>query len=127
MKKAVIYCLVFISIFMLSSCFTTTYEYDDFSEHFLDSFASVYEQDDLYLVYFYSEYCSDCASVKQEVLGFLNDYETLEFYLISESFADDQFEFEDFYVTPTVFIIEDNEIIESYLGSPAIKEFINNN
>lgn len=124
MKKLITLAILFALSIALSSCSKTEYEYEDFSDHDLSSFAEVYNQEGTYIVYYYSKVCSDCASLKQNILSYLNSYDETDYYLIEDGIADDQFLFEDFYVTPTLFIIENGVITNRYLSSVQILEYI---
>lgn len=124
MKKLITLTGILLISLSLAGCNSNNYDYDDFNDHFLESFADVYTQEGTYLVYFYSEYCSDCSDLKQDILTYLDNYEETEFYLISDQSSSDQFLYEDFYVTPTLFVIEDGVITTRYLSSVQILEFI---
>ncbi|PAT01545.1 hypothetical protein CI105_06580 [Candidatus Izimaplasma bacterium ZiA1] len=124
MRKTIIVLLISL-LFVLSGCKKEKeYEYDDFSDHYLDSYQSVYEIKGTYVLYYFFEYCQDCNSIKQTILPFLDTYEELPFYLLSSTLATDENVYSDFFVTPTVYIFEDGVIIEKYFGTPGVKEFI---
>jgi len=127
MRKAMII-LTLTLVVILSGCKKEKeYEYDDFSDRYLTSYESVYEVEGKYVLYYFFEYCEDCNSIKQTILPFLDTYSDLPFHLLSSTLATDDNVYSDFFVTPTIYVIEDGIIIDKYFGTPGVKEFIEQN
>jgi thiol-disulfide isomerase/thioredoxin len=82
------------------------------------------KSNDKYVVYYYQEACSHCQSVKQDILAFALDFEYLDFYIIDSSKTPDSSSYEEFRGTPTIFVLSGGEIIESYIGSVQVLDFI---
>ena len=83
------------------------------------------KSNDKYIVYYYQEACSHCQDVKQEILEFAIEFDYIDFYILDTFNAPDSSSYEEFRGTPTAFIISGGEIIESYVGSVKILNFIN--
>ncbi|MEC9485699.1 MAG: thioredoxin family protein [Candidatus Izemoplasma sp.] len=79
-----------------------------------------------YIVYYYSETCSHCNDVKQEILSFFKTYEGLDFYLMNVASKDvnDSSQFSEFRGTPSLFIIAQGAVVETYVGTTQVRAFI---
>lgn len=89
-----------------------------------DRTQSLIISDSLHFEYYYSENCSHCRIVKPDLLYFFLTNEDLEFYLFDVVALEGSVQIEEFVGTPTLFVIENNVVIKSYIGSVAIPEFI---
>ena len=127
--KKYIFVLISLLIFALSACEPTPepieLDYKDFPDHLIESY---YEAEKItenkYIVYYYHNHCSGCETVKQNILSFFNEYEVLPFYIFNISEANDISVLEEFKGTPTIFVMSDNTVIETYLGITEISNFI---
>lgn len=129
MKK--IFSLLFVLIvFPLSACENAeetgvVYEYSDLETISLLSHEEAENMsNEKYAVYYFAESCSHCQNIKQDILSFAIDFNYLDFYIIDISKASDSSSYEEFRGTPTVFVLSGGEIIESYVGSIEVLEFI---
>ncbi|MBU1020723.1 MAG: thioredoxin family protein, partial [Firmicutes bacterium] len=77
-----------------------------------------------YVVYYYSENCSHCKDVKQEILSLFNDFNALDFYLVDVSVAQGSSSVPEYIGTPTVFVFSEGEVVESYIGIDKVRTFI---
>jgi hypothetical protein len=101
------------------------YDYSDFSEHAAQSYEELENStENRYVAYYYSETCGHCADVKQEILTFFSDFDDMPFYILDVARATDTSGLDEFYGTPTVFIISNNEVISSFIGSVGVRDFI---
>lgn len=82
------------------------------------------KSDDKYVVYYYQEECGHCITLKQDILTFALDFNYLDFYIIDISKTPDFPNYQEFRGTPTVYVISDHSIVESYVGSEEILGFI---
>jgi thiol-disulfide isomerase/thioredoxin len=88
-------------------------DYADMNQ--LDSFIETYTQEeDVYLVYFYSESCPACTSIKREVLSFADDNN----YDVSIYFVD---------LARVQFPPNRDEILSGYRGTPHMEIIVNGN
>lgn len=114
------------------------FDYSDVttSIHWTDVFL---QEEERYLVYFYSEYCGYCKSIKEEFLSYyLLDKETI--YFVDAIKEDAVFcgnaeniigmkSIEDFYIPGTPFLLEiiENTATNYYVGLENIRLYINEN
>jgi len=72
---------------VIYNIFNVEYSYDEF-DHITSFYAIDAMPEDTYLVYFYSEYCSHCNDIKQDVLKFAakND-QNIKIYFLDSSYA----------------------------------------
>ena len=114
---------------------TVSHNYDDTKDSLI-TWRSIFTQDpDDYLVYFYSESCGHCNKIKQEVISFyLKDL--IDMYFVCTDFdavygtqkdLTGVDSLDDFYIFGTPFLsrITDHKVSEYYLGTNAIKNYIN--
>lgn len=100
-------------------------DYSSFEEQLISSYnEATYEFENKYIVYYYSQNCGHCANVKDDILHFFDSFNTLPFYIFNISDANDVSDLEEFYGTPTVFVMSDGVVSESYIGSDKIYNFI---
>ena len=59
-----------------------------------------------------------------DILEFFEDFETLPFYIFDIFYAHDYSTLDEFVGTPTVFVFSGGVIIETYVGSIQVREFI---
>ena len=130
MKK---YILVLISILVLvlSACEPEPepepieLDYLDFPNHLITSYNDAEKiNENKYVVYYYSETCGHCHTIKQDVLEFFEDFETLPFYILNIFRTTDYSTLEEFIGTPTVFVMSDDQVSETYIGVDEVYEFI---
>lgn len=125
--KKIILVLSVLFIFTLTACTVDVnlFDYTGFSDITLSSHEeSESKSNNKYIVYYYQEACSHCQDIKQEILGFASAFDALDFYILDAAKVPDNSSLEEFRGTPTVFVFSGTEIIESYIGSPRVKEFI---
>ena len=144
MKKS----LILLSCLLLTGCQgdnkpedkTTTepvLDYYSISDHKIN-WVDIFSQNEKeYLVYFYSEYCGHCKSIKEDVLSyyFSTDrtfyfIDTVEQKAVFKSDRDSIIgmnNVEDFYILGTPFLteIKDKAVSNYYAGTEAILNFIN--
>ena len=77
-----------------------------------------------YILYYYGKNCGHCTNIKQEILSFFDDFTLLPFYILEVQDTPDVSSFEEFIGTPTIFLIADGEIIDSYIGYIEVRDFI---
>lgn len=100
-------------------------DYDDFSEHALDSFDDTLTvSDNLHFEYFYSPYCSHCNMIKPDMLNFFANHAEIEYYLINSSAASGLPKIESYRGTPSLYVIADNEVVMEIVGSEDIPIFL---
>jgi len=90
-----------------------SFDYDDMEQ--VDRFIDTYNQDeDVYLVYFYSETCPACKTLKGEVLAFADDNK----YDVPVYFVD---------LARVSFPANRDEILSAYRGTPHMEIIVNGN
>ena len=125
--KKVILGLITVLVMTLSGCSFKPEEldYSDFSTHLITSYDEAEnETSNKYIVYYYHDNCAGCETIKQDILSFFEIFETLPFYILNIQDAEDLSGLEEFEGTPTVFVMSDNQVTETYLGSLEISNFI---
>lgn len=101
------------------------FEYSDFADHFMDSYDdSLVISDNLHFEYYFSPYCSHCNSIKTEVLGFFDDNQDLEYYMLNIVGATGQINIEEFEGVPSLYLVNNNQVQVSYIGAIQISDFI---
>ena len=124
MKKLLILCMVLI----LSACDNEeveTYDYDDLGAVQVSSYMEGETKDEKYILYYYSETCPGCNSVKQEVIPFFMDFDLLNVYLLNTGEMFDVSLFTEFIGTPSLFIIDGSKTLyETYIGVDRVREFL---
>ena len=128
MKNILTFVLALFFAFTLASCeiepTREELDYSDFSEHLLSSYNDAEtREDERYVVYYYGDSCGHCVKVKQDVLHFFNTFELLPFYILEVQDTPDSSSLEEFRGTPTMFIMADGEVLDSYVGSVDIYDF----
>jgi len=120
--------LITILVLTLSSCVEEepiVLDYSSFEDNLITSYNEAsHEFENKYIVYYYSQSCGHCATVKDDILQFFDSFETLPFYIFDVSQAEGTSDLEEFYGTPTVFVMSDGVVTESYIGSDFIYDFI---
>lgn len=102
-------------------------DYSDFEDvRQLSYDAGETKENERYILYYYSENCGHCSDVKQEILAFFQTFDHLNVYLMDTGAEEvkDVSRYDEFVGTPSLFIIADGEVIESYIGSQEIRSFI---
>lgn len=102
-------------------------DYSDFEDvRQLSYDAGETKENERYILYYYSENCGHCSDVKQEILTFFQTFDHLNVYLLDTGAEEvkDVSRYDEFVGTPSLFIIADGEVIESYVGSQEIRSFI---
>jgi len=127
MKKLILL-LISLSVITLTACVpepVKELDYSSFQDHLISSYDdATYQNQNKYIVYYYSTNCGHCVTVKKDILEFFNNFEALPFYIFNIADAYDVSDLEEFVGTPTVFVMSDNEVSESYIGSTNIYTFI---
>ncbi len=129
MKKLILVLLSFL-IVTLSSCVPEVDPLLDYSD-FPNNIITTHEEAETmssnrYIVYYYSTNCGHCASIKQDILTFFSTFDTLPFYIfnINDAQGIDVSSLSEFRGTPTVFVMSDNQVLEYYIGSDKVINFI---
>ncbi|MFP4286158.1 MAG: lipoprotein [Candidatus Izemoplasmataceae bacterium] len=122
MKKIIIFLVI---LLIMSGCTPekVTYEYDDYP-HISDWRHVNNLEQGFYHIYVYSEYCITCDDIKQNVLTFAQESKNeVPFYLVDyyDVVNDPPF---DFTYTPTLVVMEGDEVVSVYDTKEAIQEFI---
>lgn len=100
-------------------------DYSDFPEHLLSTFSDAETiEDERYIVYYYGKNCGHCLDVKQEILNFFLDFTLVPFYILEVQDTPDTSGLEEFLGTPTVFLMADGQVLDSYIGSDKVRDFI---
>ena len=113
------------------------FEYDDFSHLKISWNELLIQEKNSYFVYIYSEYCSHCNHIKQDVLNFVFNHQDM-FYLIQ--YVDKipiGFEVEntigksclnDIFIkgTPTLLSVSQNTVMMNIAGERLITQYIEN-
>jgi len=127
MKKLILV-LTLVFVLTLSACSPEeeiVLDYSSFESHLISSYDdATFQHENKYIVYYYSQNCGHCATVKEDILNFFNTYEGLPFYIFEVSQADDVSSLEEFVGTPTIFIMSDSIVSKAYIGSDKILDFI---
>ncbi len=127
MKKLIILLSV-ILIMTLTACSSKVepeLDYSSFEGHIITSYNdAVLQNENKYIVYYYSAFCSHCVEVKGDILNFFKTFDSLPFYFFNISDASDSSLLEEFVGTPTLFVMSDDTVVESYIGSNNIVTFI---
>lgn len=99
-------------------------DYDDFINHHASSYKNALTQTtDRYIEYYYSDTCSHCRRSKPDVLEMFSNDPGMEFYLYNLSDLGGPVPIDGFLGTPTLYVIENGEIVEEYIGPNQIREF----
>ena len=127
--KKLLFILMILLVFTLSSCIREEKEldYSDFPDNLITTFEEAETMsNNKYIVYYYFTYCSHCSSVKQEILNFFLDYDTLPYYIFNIADANhiDVSSLQEFEGTPTVFVMSGTDVLEKYQGADDIRNFI---
>ena len=80
--------------------------------------------DDLHFEYYYSDICSHCKLVKPDLLYFFLVNEDLDLYLWNTGKFEEKVSIEGYLGTPALYVVDNNVVIASYVGSLQIPEFI---
>ncbi len=100
-------------------------DYKHFIGHIAYSFGMTENMPDRrYMVYYYSDSCGICINVKDEIIEFLTDYDDIPFYLLDVADANDSSNIEGYRGTPTLVIFSEGVIVDAYVGSEGIRDYI---
>ncbi|MCK5761866.1 MAG: thioredoxin family protein [Candidatus Izimaplasma sp.] len=127
--KKLLFLLTLLLVITLSACIPEgpkkDLDYSDFEEHLISSYSAAENDfENKYVVYYYGRYCGHCETIKPDLLDFFDTFETLPFYIFNINDALDFSNLEEFVGTPTLYVMSDGEVIESYVGSNNIPKFI---
>ncbi len=115
-------------LFMLVACEQNQveeYEYGDLDVEHVSSYLEGETMDGKYILYYYSETCPGCNSIKQEVIPFFMNFSMLDLYLLNTAEMFDVSIFPEFVGTPSLFIIDGSKTLyETYIGVDRVREFI---
>jgi len=101
-------------------------EYSDFEDHSFQDFGeSLLISNNLHFEYYYSQYCSHCKSIKLEILNFFDDLNDVEFYILDTSESIGVPIIQGFTGVPALYLVNNNQVVEQYIGSYAIPAYIN--
>jgi len=125
--KKILTILLLSLVMMLTGCDfgSKTLDYSDFKDHAVNTYGELEAKKDArYIAYYYSETCTHCAEIKEDVLSFFSGLEGFDFYLLDIANAPDSSGYEEFLGTPTLFVIQDGVILERYIGSDFVEQFL---
>lgn len=113
-------------VLLLSACKKeeeVTLEYDDFMEITRWSDIGMQEQG-LWFIYVYSEFCYACESIKEEILSF-GEYISNQapFYVVNHGTVEGLAPI-DYHGVPTLFMLDDGEVISFFEGTSEIRNFL---
>lgn len=123
MKK---FLVIFMILFLLA-CEQEAegYQYDDLDALQVASYLEGETFDGKYVLYYYSETCPGCNSVKQEIIPFFMNFDVLDVYLLNVADMVDVSVFTEFIGTPSVFIIDGSKTLyETYIGVDEVRMFM---
>ncbi|MBN2604578.1 MAG: hypothetical protein JXR62_01985, partial [Bacilli bacterium] len=80
--------------------------------------------DQVHLVYFYSSTCGHCYELKPRILSFFGGLSDVEFYILEINGANRDVLIPELIGVPTLFLVIDHVIVESYIGTINIAKFI---
>ena len=99
-------------------------DYSSFDDQLMTSYSDIESiEGQRYIAYYYSETCGHCNDIKPVILEFFNNLDGFPVYLLDVSKASDSSEF-DFYGTPTIHVIQDGVLLEQYIGTVFIEQFM---
>lgn len=129
MKKILTIFIIFPMLILVSSCKKSNYDYDDFNEIHLDYWGEVDEviTDGIFLVYYYSPFCPDCESIKNDILKAISKRgDRYTVYLMkSMDVANQGTPPTPLRGTPSLFIYENKTFSEVKLGPGEVMNYIN--
>lgn len=127
MNKILLSLFLLLILVTLSSCEESIPELDyiDFVDHIKPTYVAMESiEDERYISYYYGATCGHCEDVKQSILGFFYNFDQMPFYILEVGAAQDVTILDEFLGTPTVFVMANGEVLESYIGVNQIYEFI---
>lgn len=102
-------------------------DYIDFREHLVSSYDEIEGiTDTRYIAYYYGSSCGHCQDIKQDILSFFKDFTELPFYMIDTDTATGMSSLEEYQAKPSVFLISNGVVVDYYLGTFQIEDFIEN-
>jgi thiol-disulfide isomerase/thioredoxin len=118
---AVAFFVILISM-ILFNAFNKTLTYDSFET--VDDYLYIQTQEeDQYLVYWYSEICPACTAIKDEVLEFSDSNEAgIKVYFMDSSKTSGTNYIQQMTGTPSVVVVVDGIIVDLALGNEAIPQ-----
>ncbi len=121
---AVTFFVILISM-ILFNAFDNSLTYGSFDT--VDDYLYIQTQEeDQYLVYWYSETCPACAAIKEEVLDFADDNEAgIKVYFMDASKTSGTNYIQQMTGTPSVVVVVDGTIVDLALGNEAIPQLFN--
>lgn len=126
---AIVSLIIILSVALIISSLNednTTYEYTDpeFTSSYLYTYESFDDQpEDLYAIYYYSQTCSACTAIKQQVLReVISNDSDLKIYLVDSAYVTgDRSPIEvgtqTLRATPTMLVYRDGVLVELYEGA----------
>lgn len=125
---AVIFAILITGVIILNNSGDTKNNYSDFRR--ITDYSDVEEQDsELYGVYFYSETCGACISIKDETMQFgSNNVLNLELFMLDANITTGDRSAislggDGMNSTPTLLIYKDNVLVNYYVGTNEITGF----
>jgi len=125
---AVIFAILITGVIILNNSGDTKNNYSDFRR--ITDYSDVDEQDsELYGVYFYSETCGACISIKDETMQFgSNNVLNLELFMLDANITTGDrsaisLRGDGMNSTPTLLIYKDNVLVNYYVGTNEITGF----
>lgn len=77
-----------------------------------------------HFLYFYSPYCSHCATVKESILPFFDQMEDIPYYIVNVNHVTGTNPIDGFLGVPALYLLQDGVVVESYIGSLEIPNMI---
>lgn len=135
MKKTIlILCLALVACGQNASSKVINYDYSDVESH-IDWYDSFKQEENNYLVYYYSPTCSHCNSIKQEIISYyLSEVEVLYFVntQLNSKFGPTKdltgiCDINSFHIFGTPFLIrvKDYKVADYYPGMSKILDYLN--
>lgn len=114
--------LVVLTSMILFNYFDTTIDYDSFDT--VDDYSQIaYQDEDRYLVYWYTETCPACITIKQEVLDFADsNVEGIKVYFMDATKTTGTNNIAQMTGTPSMLTVVNGVIVDLNSGSISIPE-----
>ncbi len=133
MKKLILTTLITV-LASCSSSETIKHNYHEIKDHLISWSDIFVQEEDTYLVYFYSERCGHCNELKQDILSYYFKEITPMYFICTDieiviGPPKDLLEISDineFYIfgTPFLTLINDGTVADYYVGKAQILDFI---
>ncbi len=122
---AITFFVILISL-VIFNAFDKTLTYNNFES--IDNYGFIQSQEeDQYLVYWYSESCDACGLIKTEVLEFANENTAgIKVYFLDAATAKGTNYISQMTGTPTMIVVVDGQIVDLARGNEQVPDLFNN-